>query len=49
MADNPSEALVRRYYEEALNPGRFDRLDDLLINEFVDHEKLRGFHRPTRA
>lgn len=42
MADNPSEALVRRYYEEALNPGRFDRLDDLLTNEFVDHEELRG-------
>ena len=39
--------LVRRYYQEALNPGRFDRLDDLLTNEFVDHEELRGIP-PTR-
>jgi steroid delta-isomerase-like uncharacterized protein len=42
VADDPGEALVRRYYEEALNPGRFDRLDDLLANEFLDHEELRG-------
>jgi steroid delta-isomerase-like uncharacterized protein len=47
MADDPGEALVRRYYEEALNPGRFDRLDDLLATEFVDHEELRGIP-PTR-
>jgi hypothetical protein len=42
VADDPGEALVRRYYEEALNPGRFDRLDNLLANEFRDHEELRG-------
>ena len=47
MADDAGEALVRRYYEEALNPGRFDRLDDLLTNGFVDHEELRGIP-PTR-
>jgi SnoaL-like polyketide cyclase len=40
------EVRVRRYYE-ALNPGRFERLDDLLANEFVDHEELRGIP-PTR-
>ena len=48
MADDRGEALVRRYYEEALNPGRFDRLDDLLTDDFVDHEELRGIP-PTRA
>ena len=39
--------MVRRYYEEALDPGRFDRLDDLLTAEFLDHEELRGIP-PTR-
>ena len=47
MADDGSEGLVRRYYEEALNLGRFDRLKDLLTDEFVDHEELRGIP-PTR-
>jgi steroid delta-isomerase-like uncharacterized protein len=47
VADDAGEALVRRYYEEALNPGRFDRLDDLLTNGFVDHEELQGIP-PTR-
>jgi len=32
VADDSGEALVRRYYEEALNPGSFDRLDDLLAD-----------------
>jgi steroid delta-isomerase-like uncharacterized protein len=47
VADDAGEGLVRRYYEEALNLGRFDRLDDLLTEEFVDHEELRGIP-PTR-
>ena len=47
MADDGGEGLVRRYYEEALNLGRFDRLDDLLTEEFVSHEELRGIP-PTR-
>jgi len=32
VADDSGEALVRRYYEEALNPGSFNRLDDLLTD-----------------
>ena len=47
MADDVGEGLVRLYYEEALNLGRFDRLDDLLTSEFLDHEEIRGI-RPTR-
>ena len=47
MVDDGGEGLVRRYYEEALNLGRFDRLDDLLTEEFVSHEELRGIP-PTR-
>ena len=49
VADDGGEGLVRRYYEEALNLGRFDRLDDLLTEEFVDHEELRGIPRPATA
>jgi hypothetical protein len=47
VTDDGGEGVVRRYYEEALNLGRFDRLDDLLTEEFVDHEELRGIP-PTR-
>ncbi len=36
------EDLVRRYYGEALNPGRFELLDELLTADFLDHEELRG-------
>ena len=46
MADR-DEDLVRRYYDESLNPGRFELLDELLTVDFVDHEKLRGIP-PTR-
>ena len=49
VADDAGEGLVRRYYEEELNLGRFDRLDDLLTEEFVDHEELRGIPRPATA
>jgi steroid delta-isomerase-like uncharacterized protein len=41
------ETLVRRYYEQALNPGRFEELDELLSDDFHDHEALRGIP-PTR-
>ena len=47
MTDDGGEGLVRSYYQEALNLGRFDRLDDLLAEEFLDHEELRGIP-PTR-
>jgi steroid delta-isomerase-like uncharacterized protein len=47
VVDDGGEGLVRRYYQEALNLGRFDRLDDLLTAEFVDHEELHGIP-PTR-
>ena len=39
--------LVRQYYDEALNPGRFELLNELLTVDFVDHEELRGIP-PTR-
>jgi hypothetical protein len=43
-----SPALVREYYLEALDPGRFDRLDTLLTDDDADHETMIGIP-PTRA
>ena len=34
MTDDGGEGLVRSYYQEALTLGRFDRLADLLAEEF---------------
>jgi hypothetical protein len=50
---DPSEAVVRRYYEKALSPGRFDRLDDLLTTCLPPSswttKSSGGFHRPAKA
>jgi steroid delta-isomerase-like uncharacterized protein len=40
-------SLVRDYYLEALNNGRFDLLDTLLTEDFADHETMIGIP-PTR-
>ena len=42
-----SLTLVRDYYLKALNLGRFERLDTLLTDDFVDHETMIGIP-PTR-
>ncbi len=47
MPTTIGETLVRRYYQQALNPGRFQELDELLSEDFHDHETLRGIP-PTR-
>ena len=49
MTDDGGEGLVRSYYQEALTLGRFDRLDDLLAEEFLDHEGSAGSRRPATA
>lgn len=38
LAEN--KETVRRYYEEALNEGRIDLLDDLIANDVVNHDPL---------
>jgi steroid delta-isomerase-like uncharacterized protein len=40
--------LVRSYYQDALNTGRFKVLDDLLSADFVEHEHVPGIP-PTGA
>jgi hypothetical protein len=44
MADREAD-LVRRYYGEALNPGRFELLDDLLTADFWTMRSCVAFHR----
>ena len=40
MSIPANEALVRQYYDEALSTGNLDRLDELVAEDFVDHEQL---------
>jgi len=42
-----AEALVRRYYEEALSEANWSALDMLVAPEFIEHEVVPGIP-PTR-
>lgn len=37
-----NKALVRRLYDEVLNAGRLDLIDELVTPDFVDHEEFPG-------
>lgn len=40
---------MRRFYDEVLNEGRTDVLDELMTDDFVEHETLPGFEdRPGK-
>ena len=43
-----NETLVRWYYDEALSTGDLDHFDNLVAEDFVDHEQLLGIPS-TRA
>jgi steroid delta-isomerase-like uncharacterized protein len=47
MSTYTAEALVRRYYEEALNRGDWRALDAIVAPDFVEHEIVPGIP-PTR-
>ncbi len=36
------KALTRRFYEEAVNQGRLEVVDELCAPDFVDHEEFPG-------
>jgi len=40
MADNRN--VIRRFIEEVLNEGRFERMDELVLEEFVELDPLPG-------
>lgn len=41
MADD-LHALVRRFYDEVVNGGNLDLIDELVAEDFVDHEEFPG-------
>jgi steroid delta-isomerase-like uncharacterized protein len=45
MADH--RALTQRFYDEVMNEGRLDVIDELLADDFVEHEEIPGLE-PTR-
>ena len=40
MADNAQ--TVRRFYEEVINGGRLEMIDELLADDFVEHQEFPG-------
>jgi steroid delta-isomerase-like uncharacterized protein len=44
---NDNVALVRRFYDEVINGGRIDAIDELLAPNFVEHQEFPGLE-PTR-
>ena len=42
MSTEDNQATVRRYYEEALNAGALDVLDELAVADYDEHDPLPG-------
>ena len=42
MTTEANKAVTRRYYEEVLNQGRVDVLDDLATTDYDEHDPLPG-------
>ena len=40
MSTEQNKELVRQMVEEIFNQGNFDRVDELIVADFVDHEEL---------
>jgi steroid delta-isomerase-like uncharacterized protein len=42
MFGNASKAVIRRYYDEVLNEGHLDVLEQLAITAYIEHDPLPG-------
>jgi steroid delta-isomerase-like uncharacterized protein len=42
MSTDSNKAVIRRYYEEVLNSGNVDALQDIAVNEYDEHDPLPG-------
>ena len=42
-----NKTLVQRFFDEVINGGNIDLIDELLTDDFVEHEELPGLE-PTR-
>jgi predicted SnoaL-like aldol condensation-catalyzing enzyme len=40
MSTEQNKAIIRRYYEEVLNAGNVDALQELTIAEYDEHDPL---------
>jgi steroid delta-isomerase-like uncharacterized protein len=38
-----NKALIRRFYDEVVNAGRLELVDELAAPDLIDHEELPGF------
>jgi len=48
MSADDNKALARRFYDEVVNGGRLELIDELLAPDFVDHQPFPGV-TPDRA
>ena len=42
MAGHDNKALVRRYYDEVFNKGNVDLVDELAVEDYVEHDPFPG-------
>ena len=42
MSEQENKAVVRRYYEEVLNQRNIDLLDELAVEDYVEHDPFPG-------
>lgn len=42
MSEQDNKAVVRRYYDEVLNQRNVDLLDDLAVEDYVEHDPFPG-------
>ena len=42
MSESDNKAIVRRYYDEVLNQRRADLLDEIAVEDYVEHDPFPG-------
>ena len=42
MSEDDNKVLVRRYYDEVLNGGSIDLLEELAVADYVEHNPFPG-------
>jgi predicted SnoaL-like aldol condensation-catalyzing enzyme len=42
MPEQDNTALVRRYYDEVFNQRRVDLVDDLAVEDYIEHDPFPG-------
>ena len=42
MAEEDNKAVVRRYYDEVLNQRKTDLLDELAVEDYIEHDPFPG-------